>query len=970
VIELLAQEAAENLASALVKVGARRLGRTFLGTPAERAMHGIYARAIAGVLIEVGEAREPSGVYLDPEAMKVAETVLGVLCSDEEAAGLLLNVALRPGPMPVSALGERAIQLGYDPGTFPFDFDGAMWVLADKVYEEFVAEARKEKSPIQGLVNEELLASVRVHHEAMRAASTGGQGNLLPPPPGLVLGRAEELNRAKQALGVVVRGEEVGEPERGLALPSRRIAAVHGWPGIGKSTFVAALCRDTEVLEHFSEGVLFVPVGRSTEVRRLAEEVCAALGVPAPPGSTLEVLQGRIADALSQRSLLLIFDDVWEERHVAPLLLAGGNSAALVATRRLDIAARLSTGTKGPLKLGLLSEEDSLQLIASRAPGVVAENEGACRELAKALDGLPLALRVAADLLRVESEAGFNVWDLLEELMEAGRVLGEEVPHDVGSDEEGAEGAAATVRALLQKSIERMDQDTVRRFARLGVLPPKPLSFDPWTAQDVWRETAEDPDPESREWGEEKTLTRSTLGDLVRRGLVESAAGGIDPLAIKLNLRSKRPERFWMHALVAAFALETLERMEGETGVREAQQRRLEHYRKIVGAANEAAIQGGDTQYFGVLLMTLDLPNIRAAHEWARVRSSGDRRALEYLSHLPAQGPRALSERLAPGEFLDWMRLAEEAAREIGDEGEARSHRAIVGAALLGKGQVREALAYCEESRQAAQRIGDAVGEATALANLASIRNAMGAYEVALDLAERAETTLGNASAPDVLLGAIGQQAEALEGLGRLEEAEERYEARRDLAWEEGELSYYARALRQIARIKRERPAEWDEARSMFEEAAQVFWDLKQYHDYRAALNGLGVLELKARALSAAVDLFRRALSSAVEDDHKADQARATMNIGIAHQERGTQQGYEAAESEYRQAVTLASDSGEPDVLGDVLFNLAQLLYYHMDDYRSIRVEATSAAEAYRRAGSAKEFWVREMLDEIDRGGR
>jgi hypothetical protein len=61
-------------------------------------------------------------------------------------------------------------------------------------------------------------------------------------------------------LGVVAQDRE--EKVLGRAPPSRRIAAVHGWPGVGKSTFVAALCRNEEVLEHFSGGLLFVPVGR------------------------------------------------------------------------------------------------------------------------------------------------------------------------------------------------------------------------------------------------------------------------------------------------------------------------------------------------------------------------------------------------------------------------------------------------------------------------------------------------------------------------------------------------------------------------------------------------------------------------------------------------------------------------------------------------------------------------------------
>ena len=244
------------------------------------------------------------------------------------------------------------------------------------------------------------------------------------------------------------------------------------------------------------------------------------------------------------------------------------------------------------------------------------------------------------------------------------------------------------------------------------------------------------------------------------------------------------------------------------------------------------------------------------------------------------------------------------------------------------KGQLREALSYSEESFRAAEARGDAVGMATALANRASILNSMGAHDDALDLARRSEAALGDADAPDVLLGAIGQQAEALEGLGHIAEAEERYGARRDLARSEGELSYYARALRGLARIKRERPEERDEAREMYDEAARVFWDLRDHGGYRAALNGKGALEIEAGSSEAAEQLFRQALASAVDDGHEGDQARAKMNLGIAHQNYGTRQGNETAEVEYREAVTLASGWDEPDLLGDVLFNLAQFLFH------------------------------------------
>lgn len=710
-----------------------------------------------------------------------------------------------------------------------------------------------------------------------------------------------------------------------------------------------------------------MPVGRSPEVRRLAEELCAALGASAPPGTKLDALRGRITKALSQNPVFIVFDDVWEERHVSPLLLASGDSTMLVATRRLDVATRLSSSPENTWRLGLLSEGDSLELIRSRTPGVVADNEEACRELVRALDGLPLALRVAADLLRVESEVVFDVSELLGELTEAGRVLDEGAPYDtVYDDDEEAREAVATVRALLQRSMERLDGETVKRFARLGVFPSKPLSFDPWAAQDVWRDTAEDIDPEPEDQEVEHNRVRREIGELVRRGLVESATGGVDPLAVKLDLRSKSPERFWMHALVAAFAFEILENMEGDEGLREAQQRRLEHYRRVVGAADETLRMGGDSQYFGAYLVTLDLPSIRAAHEWAYERATGDRRALEYLSRLPAQSHRVLSERLTPGEFVEWLTQAEEAARTIGDDQEARSHRETVGAALLMKGHHQEALAYCEEGVEAAKARGDKVAEATGLANCASIRNAMGEHKAALSLARRSERLLRHDDALDTLLGTIGQQAVAFKGLGRIAKAEKRYKSRLDLAWNGGELSYYARTLRDLAQIKRERPEERDEARGMYDEAARVFWDLREYDNYRSALNGKGALEVDGGSLEAAEDLFRRSLDSADDEEHGGDQVRARMNLGIVYQNRETWQWYETAEAKYREAVPLATDWDEPELLGDVLFNLAQLLFRLMSRHQDARVEAVSAAEAYSRAASPKETWTWDLVSEID----
>lgn len=924
----------------------------FAGPEEERRVRRVFEAAATGALDEVSDEAPADRASAEALGAHLASALTG---QPEVAVTLLRAANTRRDADTFEILEHLRRSEEFDPDFVPFEMDAFLASLVPRLGEVVDREVRA-MGFAEAMISDKL---DELFARTEGPAPADGRRDLLPPPPGLILGRADELRAAKRAFDPSSNGPEV----------QRTVVAVHGWPGVGKSTFVSELCNDGEVLKRFSGGVFYVPVGRSSDTRRLAEEVCAALEVPAPAGATLDALRGRIANALSQRRVLLVFDDVWDERHVAPLLLAGRGSATLVATRRLDMASRLATSPAGALRIGLLSEADSLDLLRSRAPAVAAEHEGACRDLARALDGLPLALRVAADLLQVEYEGGFDVAGLLAELADAARILGERAPADVDAGpDDGAEKALTTVRALLRKSLERMDEDSVRSFAQLGVLPPKPLSFDPWAVIDVWRDSSEDVEMKGGEWEREQARSRDALRELVRRGLVEPAGGGVHPLAVKLDLSSKRPERFWVHALVSAFAIETLRDEEGEDEVREAQQRRLEHYRRKAGAADGGLAMGGDTQYLSAYLVDLDLPSIRAAHSWARSRHPGDRRATEYLSSLVSQGSRTLAARLGPGEFLEWMLLAEEAARSIGDEEALGYHGANLGAALLRNDRPEDALPYFEESLQEARASGNAQAEAAALANLAVIYSGRGDFEGALDYARQAEEAGGRAKGADVQAGAIGQQAEALLALGRVPEAEERLQARRDLARGK-ELSEYAKALRDLAQIRRDRPEQRDDARRMYEEAAEVFWDLGEHGNYRSAMNGLGILENEAGLLDAAEGAFQKASDSAVADKDKGDQARAKMHLGIVHRFRGTEEGTEAAEREFREALPLAASSEEPDKLGDVLINLAILLRDDKGDVRGARGVAQQAAEAYSSVGSGKEAWARQFLEEIGDDG-
>lgn len=131
-------------------------------------------------------------------------------------------------------------------------------------------------------------------------------------------------------------------------------------------------------------------------------------------------------------------------------------------------------------------------------------------------------------------------------------------------------------------------------------------------------------------------------------------------------------------------------------------------------------------------------------------------------------------------------------------------------------------------------------------------------------------------------------------------------------------------------------------------------------------MTGLGILENEARRFDEAEEAFERTLKSATDDGDKGDQARAKMHLGIVHRYRGEPGGTEAAETEFREALPLAASSEDGDKLGDVLLNLAWLLYEDRRDFERARRFAEDAAQAYANVQSEKESQAKALINEID----
>lgn len=331
---------------------------------------------------------------------------------------------------------------------------------------------------------------------------------ILPSPPRLMVGRENVLNDLKSLLH-----------------PDGSVTIVQGWPGVGKSTILAALAHDPVIVERFPDGVLWASLGATPGLLSELSLWALAMGIKSSELNTPEALAAQIRSLLRHRQMLIIVDDVWAVSHAMLFQVGGSNCATLYSTRQNDIASALASTPNSVYKLSVLSETSALDLLHQLAPEVVDQHRRAALELVHDLEGLPLAIQVAGRLLRYENQIGWGVEDLLSELRDGTKLLASQPPADVAFLQ-----TSPSIAALLRKSTDTLTPEMRARFIYLGMFAPKPATYDLSAIAVAWGER----DP------------RAGIRQLIDRGLMEPAGAG----------------RFQMHALLVMHARTLAERIE------------------------------------------------------------------------------------------------------------------------------------------------------------------------------------------------------------------------------------------------------------------------------------------------------------------------------------------------------------------------------------------------------------------------
>lgn len=175
------------------------------------------------------------------------------------------------------------------------------------------------------------------------------------------------------------------------------VSGIYGLGGIGKSTLAAALVHDSEVQEHFPDGIFWATLGQQPEILSLLSGWIQALRDYDFRPTTVEAASAHLRTLLQDKAVLMVVDDVWEPKHAKQFQVGGPRCQMLITTRRADVVDEIGAELH---QIDVMTPQQSLDLLAARLGKPELFNKETERKealrLTEAVGYLPLALELAA----------------------------------------------------------------------------------------------------------------------------------------------------------------------------------------------------------------------------------------------------------------------------------------------------------------------------------------------------------------------------------------------------------------------------------------------------------------------------------------------------------------------------------------------------------------------------------------------
>jgi predicted ATPase len=235
------------------------------------------------------------------------------------------------------------------------------------------------------------------------AAAEVKLAQMLRPSPGAPSSSSKTTprhNLPAPATSLIGRADDIAAARALLSRDDVRLVAFLGPPGVGKTRLALRVAWD--VRDEFADGVWFVPLASVSDAQLVASAIVQALDLPNVSAPPLVLLRNHLRD---QQLLLVLdnFEQLLDATTIVAELLASAPSIKILTTSR---AALLLSG-EHLLEVQPLAELPAVELFVQRAqaikPGFALSDGNAqtVAEICRRLDGLPLAIELAAARVRM-----------------------------------------------------------------------------------------------------------------------------------------------------------------------------------------------------------------------------------------------------------------------------------------------------------------------------------------------------------------------------------------------------------------------------------------------------------------------------------------------------------------------------------------------------------------------------------------
>ena len=744
-------------------------------------------------------------------------------------------------------------------------------------------EAIRRYRHAAGVLRDELDAAPE---DETRAVAAEIQGMAVAPPaplPQPIATRPQASIPAAPNL-LVGRAREVEQLQDLLLTPGVRLVTVTGPGGVGKTRLAQEAAR--QVAEDFADGVAYVPLTTIRDPSRVLAAIAHALGLAEDERhAQVDVFQV----ALRNRELLLVLDNFEQVIDAAAriaTLLEACEGLRILATSREPLRVRAEhevllsvlavPGTVGPGRDRRLMRYGAVELFLRRAHAVqpsfvlMEDNAHVVVDLCKRLDGLPLAIELAAAQTRV-----FSPEALLAGLTDRFALLAGGY-RDLPDRQQSLHQAIGWSYDLLSPPRRRV-------FRHLAVFAG---DFTSEAAVAVAAGTIH-PD----------TMTRASLAE------------DIDVLVtsnLLVRVEDDDGPRFSMLESIREYGLGELS-ANGEEAV--ARHAHAIWYRSL--AEEAAPILGETFDRRWLDRLEADLGNLRAALTWT-LRQPDSGIALRLAAALRRFW-------LARGYLVEGRDWLEQALAHSSREPSQERAEAIFATGELSffLEDLERARSLAEEGLAICRTLGNEQGAADALLGLGHIARQAGDMEQAEAYLDEGITLARSAGATATLPPLQEAMARLLTDLDRFDEAEALYEEHMERDRRVGNERGLASSLSGLAKVARKRgDTAW--AIALVEEALAIVRRLHDIYATAVILIELAALVEDQEDHARAVELLRESLELAWEhrlDALAAEGLRSLSSVAAAAGEPERSEHLASVTIAFCRAVDIPVPEGDDDVL-------------------------------------------------------